>query len=147
MEEFKDLAATLVVSIIGGGVALVCNYVLTRYQETNKFRLAALDRKLEAHQKAFTLWHRLRFSLSDNEKCNIAIQECQSWWIENCLYLPPNVRKEFYFKLMATVPLALVSMERRVEFQDELAKVGKLIESSLDQHVAGMDIRVPDPRK
>lgn len=142
MEEFKDLASTLVVSIVGGSVALFGNYLVSRYQESNKFRLAALDKKLEAHQKAFTLWHKLLFSLSDNDKCNNAIEECQDWWFANCLYLPPEVRRKFYFQLMATVSTSLLPNEKREEQFNKVAEIGKLIEQSLDNHVAGTDIQV-----
>jgi len=73
--------------------------------ETKKeLRLAALDRRLEAHQKAFTLWREL-VSVSnkkDNEKnCIDHVMKCQDWWNENCLYLDAESREAFRVSYLA----------------------------------------------
>jgi hypothetical protein len=60
----------------------------------HQLRLAALDRRLDAHQQAFTLWRKLFFSIYTPEITN-TVRECQTWWDSNCLYLDPLAREAF----------------------------------------------------
>ena len=61
----------------------------------HQLRLAALDRRLEAHQKAYTLWWKLMGVVHDKKSVGGVILECQDWWVENNLYLDAEVRKAF----------------------------------------------------
>lgn len=62
----------------------------------NSMRAASLDKRLDAHQAAFSLWWELRNKVhGDEEILAECISKCQSWWVENCLYLDPNVREDF----------------------------------------------------
>lgn len=58
----------------------------------NRLRLAALDKRLEAHQEAYGLWHSLMDSVYSAEILEVA-KRCRTWWIGNCLYLEPDVRE------------------------------------------------------
>lgn len=60
----------------------------------HQLRLAAIDRRLEAHQEAFTLWRKL-LSNTHSENIGNVVIECQSWWEKNCLFLEPEVREAF----------------------------------------------------
>lgn len=63
--------------------------------QRHQLRLAALDRRLEKHQEAYTLWWELvRHANKKNESGNIAM-ECQTWWVNNCLYLDSQAREHF----------------------------------------------------
>ncbi len=64
-------------------------------REKQQLRLAALDKRLEAHQKAYTLWDMLVRNVRDHDKIGAVVIECQKWWYENCLYLAPKARKAF----------------------------------------------------
>src|SRR5882724_8673979 len=44
--------------------------VLENFSYENRLRLAALDRRLEAHQQAFALWYRLTNSVFKQEQVN-----------------------------------------------------------------------------
>lgn len=73
--------------------------------ETKKeLTLAALDRRLDAHQEAFTLWRAL-VSISnkqDNqEACMKHVMKCQDWWNQNCLYLDAESREAFRLSYLA----------------------------------------------
>ena len=61
----------------------------------HQLRLAALDRRLEAHQEAYTLWWKLMGVVHDNASIGGVIMECQDWWVKNNLYLDPEVRQAF----------------------------------------------------
>ena len=60
----------------------------------HQLRLAAVDRRLQAHQEAFTCWRRLMAVTHTNE-VGIVVNECQDWWENNCIYLEPKVRESF----------------------------------------------------
>lgn len=60
----------------------------------HQLRLAALDRRLETHQQAYTLWRKLVSSVYTEHKCDVVI-ECQTWWNQNCLYLDSDAREAF----------------------------------------------------
>jgi RNA binding exosome subunit len=61
----------------------------------HQLRLAALDRRLQAHQEAYTRWRRLIFRLTDEDIQDLTIK-CQDWWENNCLYLSSEARQAFY---------------------------------------------------
>jgi hypothetical protein len=68
--------------------------LIEELRSQQQLRMAAIDRRLQAHQEAFTLWHKLVKNNDDNEFLK-TIMECQDWWSSNCLYLEPEVRQEF----------------------------------------------------
>lgn len=62
---------------------------------SNQLKLAALDKRLQKHQEAYTLWRRLFFDLRNEQRIGQVIDECQTWWNENCLYLSDEARSAF----------------------------------------------------
>ena len=72
------------------GVRHEYNALVEELKARHQLRMAALDRRLQAHQEAFTHWRKLRSNDPDD-----AILACQAWWEKNCLYLEPNVRQAF----------------------------------------------------
>lgn len=62
----------------------------------NRLKMAALDERLKAHQKAYSLWSELRRKVhkKDSEKTKTLIA-CQEWWEQNCLYLNEESRQAF----------------------------------------------------
>ncbi len=60
----------------------------------HQLRMAALDRRLQAHQEAFTLWREI-LGATHTEGIGKVVIKCQEWWEKNCLYLEPKVRDAF----------------------------------------------------
>ena len=60
----------------------------------HQLRLAAVDRRLQAHQEAFTLWRKVMAATHTDDIGKVVI-DCQSWWEQNCIYLEPGVREAF----------------------------------------------------
>jgi hypothetical protein len=56
-------------------------------REKQQLRLAAIDKRLEAHQKAYSLWRKLVSNVHNQDQIGNVVFECQEWWINNCLYL------------------------------------------------------------
>src|ERR1700730_553321 len=59
-----------------------------------QLRMAAVEKRLEAHQHAYLLWRKLRSNVYSND-INSIVLECQQWWERNCLYLAPAAREAF----------------------------------------------------
>jgi hypothetical protein len=70
------------------------NRILEELRSRNQLRLAALDKRLEAHQHAYMLWRKLLANLY-SDKINSIVLECQEWWQGHCLYLTPDAREAF----------------------------------------------------
>ena len=60
----------------------------------NQMRTVVAEKRMEAHQRAYTLWLDLKSSLLDDD-LNSKIHECQEFWLENCLYLDQEARIAF----------------------------------------------------
>jgi hypothetical protein len=72
--------------------------LVEQFKATQQLRFAALDKRLQIHQEAFTHWLELTASLSsrDPDRVKNAAEACDSWWKVNCLYLEPEVRVIFH---------------------------------------------------
>jgi hypothetical protein len=82
--------------LIGGSITSFVQYTMSEATRKQQLQLAALDKRLQAHQDAFTLWHRLIFAnRRDNEEFAEVVQQCQDWWQSNCLYLTAEARSAF----------------------------------------------------
>jgi len=100
---------------------------LETYSLENRLRLASLDKRLEIHQKAYTLWLKLLRNVHNKEKLNDVVIECQNWWYENCLYLSENARTAFNRAYLAA-PLHRTILDTK-EPGDAVNKNWDLIES------------------
>ena len=69
-------------------------------RERKELKVAALDRRLEAHQQAFTLWRELLKHVH-NDDCTDYVLKCQDWWDKNCLYLDSKSREAFRVAYMS----------------------------------------------
>ena len=64
-------------------------------KSVQSLKLAAIDKRLEAHQKAYSLWIKLVRDTHQEEKINQTVMDCQEWWDANCLYLTSRARIAF----------------------------------------------------
>ena len=75
-------------------ISLQNRLILEQAKRKHQLSIAALDRRLEAHQQAYTLWRKLR-SLLYKDEVGSVVMECQEWWVRNCLYLDAEARQAF----------------------------------------------------
>ncbi|MFZ5503577.1 MAG: hypothetical protein ACOY3V_08655 [Pseudomonadota bacterium] len=68
--------------------------LIEQLKARHQLRMAALDRRLQAHQEAFELWREL-LGAAHTDGIGKVVLKCQSWWEKNCLYLEPKVREAF----------------------------------------------------
>jgi hypothetical protein len=68
--------------------------LIEAFRGKSQLRLAAAEKRLEAHQRAFALWRKLLANVHGEEQWKV-VNECQKWWEENCIYLSPIARQAF----------------------------------------------------
>lgn len=66
--------------------------LLEERKATHQLRMAGIDRRMQAHQEAFTLWREILRSVH-SENIDVTTLKCQDWWEKNCLYLEQSVRE------------------------------------------------------
>lgn len=81
--------------LIGAFIPSVFQSWGARLDRRNQLRLAAIEKRLEVHQRAYSLWTELRSKAHDSKNIGQFVMVCQKWWDENCLYLEPKARKAF----------------------------------------------------
>ena len=69
--------------------------LLEQMNQRHQLRLAALDKRLEVHQQAYALWWKLRGYVHNREEIGKVVDECQEFWVKNCLYLHADARHAF----------------------------------------------------
>jgi hypothetical protein len=72
------------------------NLLREQFKARNQLRLAALDKRLEVHQKAFSLLRELSFIICSGKETITTVTKCDNWWWENCFYLDAETREVFY---------------------------------------------------
>lgn len=104
-------------------------------EQTHSLRLAALERRLDAHQRLYALWAEFKDSLHSDENRGRAETELRKWWNTNCLYVAPAVREEFKDCLAESCqfPGWRDRGERKaVEYRRRVLKMFELIEKGVD---------------
>lgn len=76
-------------------------FLLEQAKLKYQLSMVALDKRLEVHQQAYTLWHALLHAVHDVNRMHEVVIECQEWWISHCLYLDEKSRKAFKAALTA----------------------------------------------
>jgi hypothetical protein len=120
--------------------------LLEQMKSQHQLRVAALDKRLQAHQEAYAHWRQLIHAMQTGKEFNKTVLECQSWWEHNCLYLEAEPRQAFHRSYMTalqvrqrygrgadTLPPAVYKLSMEFEQQiyecgDTLVKAAKLPE-------------------
>lgn len=122
--------AGLIGVLVGTGATVIGVIVQARVsgQEIRaRYRLAAIEKRLEVHQEAYSRWIEIQWSLHDAKIGNLVI-EAQDWWTKNCLYLDPESRDAFWKALInAHSVRAITDSEERKLVMGEIRRAGDLI--------------------
>ncbi len=81
--------------LVGGALVEASRHLAAEVELRNQLRLAALDKRLEAHQQAYSLWRKLIANTGQGDKTIDTVIECQKWWDDHCIYLDPEARAAF----------------------------------------------------
>jgi hypothetical protein len=96
----SDALLSLISAIVGGLIVTSSQAWISGQDRKNQLRLAALDKRLEAHQHAYSLWRKLISNAADKSAISPIVMSAQIWWEDNCLYLEPQSREAFYQSLI-----------------------------------------------
>lgn len=91
----SDAIVGLFGAVVGAAIAGSVQFITSRIEQRDRYRLAALDRRLKAHQEAFSHWCTLVANAHKRDSIGDVVNECQSWWNNNCLYLDEDARMAF----------------------------------------------------
>lgn len=70
--------------------------IIEQGNQRHQLKIAALDRRLEAHQQAYSLWREILHKTHKEREIGEHILKCQTWWENNCLYLQADAREAFF---------------------------------------------------
>jgi hypothetical protein len=148
----SDALLSLISAIIGGLIATSSQAWGSALDRQNQLRLAAIEKRLQAHQEAYALWRNLIFTTIEHEEGTKLILECQTWWNNNCLYLDPKARKAFFDAYMAASdhPKFLRAGDSTIvkDNYDRLSGAGEIIVSSISLPTIGeLEYKIIKPQK
>ncbi|MCC7361985.1 MAG: hypothetical protein IT317_21050 [Anaerolineales bacterium] len=86
--------------LLGSTVSVLTQIYKSESDSKQQLRLAALERRLETHQKAYSLWREMLFpkEVENETKYDATLRvviKCQTWFDENCLYLSQEAQLAF----------------------------------------------------
>ena len=102
-------------------------------ERASRIALAALDKRLDVHQKAYRLWTELYWNWHKTTVSDIAVQ-CQEFWYDNCLYLDPTSRSSFKKILFHAGTFQLYDDEMKTKIFNQLEDVGRHLTEGVDLH-------------
>jgi len=131
----SDAFLSLVSAIIGGLIATLSQVWFSERDRQTRLQLAALDKRLEAAQRAYARWRRLCYLLIDYEALDEIVLECQTWWDDNCLYLTAPARQAFRSAYLDAKLMKNLRANRDLKALQEnwnhITEAGRIIESSV----------------
>jgi hypothetical protein len=109
------------------------NLIMEQFKGRNQLKLAAIDKRLEAHQRAFSLWRELSSSIMTGKNINIISKKCEDWWWENCFYLDAESSNAFWdaFRL-APENFHELPLQERIEIRHGLEKTFLLLQKGVE---------------
>ena len=81
--------------IIGSAISSITSIVISKESRKGQLAVASLEKRLEAHQTAYSIWRNLISSVNDEEKLSEISITAQDWWEKHCLYLDSESREAF----------------------------------------------------
>lgn len=92
----SDMVTGALLTVFGGLIGSLATIGIAHASRKDVLRLAAVEKRLAAHQEAYELWCRLLRHLLDQKLGHETAVECQAWWQKNCLYLDARSRAAFW---------------------------------------------------
>ena len=102
----------------------------------HQIRLAALERRLVAHQEGYRRWRKLIFLKNPDEIRDFAV-ECQDWWAANCLFLEAEAREAFFDAILQAPQHAdlirnKAPTEEKVNSWETIRRAGQLLVKAVE---------------
>jgi hypothetical protein len=118
--------------IVGSLISTVTKIIIANLEQKDRFRLVALEKRLQVHQEAYKLWLEMFGSLHDN-KINEIAWKCEEWWNGNCLYLDSKTREAFREAFLQAPHISKLDDKKlKKELFKKIQTVGELIQQGVD---------------
>lgn len=106
---------------------------IAKAERGSAFALAALEKRLDIHQKAYRLWTELYWNWHENNVRDVAVR-CQEFWYDNCMYLDPASRDSFKRILFHAGDFRSYDDAMKQKVFDQLTDVGRNLTEGVDLH-------------
>ncbi len=127
-------------ALIGGLISSLTNYVNISSQRKTAFQLAALDRRLDAHQEAYRLHQEMIDAYENTAKINEVVSRARIWYNEHCLFLDENSREQFriclncanlHSTIMGIVPRSPENSEKNMANKLKIYALGEALQKGV----------------
>ena len=117
----------------------------------HQLRLAAIDKRLEVHQKAYSIWRQMRYKYHYPDQMDSFKNDFEQFWDNNCLYLAPKARKAIWDGYHDALECSYLIEERSItkgdiprvrEINDQLLKNSKKIKLVGEAITNGVELPV-----
>jgi len=79
------------------GIERETSLQLEEMRANSQLRVANADKRMKAHQEAYSLWLELVETVGmDPESSQKTMDKCLNWWKNNCIYLSQELNAAFY---------------------------------------------------
>lgn len=121
----------------GASISASIQSYISQINIDTQYRLAVLEKRIDAHQSAFTHWrHLIQVMNSKSEEHYRIIKEAEVWWENNCLYLDSDIRSKFQSVIMNVSAYPAYSSTKDVvlvqKVFDEISSFGNELLQSLN---------------
>lgn len=143
-----------VLLVLAGGAIPTFNSWLKRrddrkkleLERKDKYKLVAVEKRLEAHQQAIIEWDIItKYLFDETDEKYKAIARARNFWLSNCLYLEKNTRNEFDI-IIRSVDNYVRDLNAYYEINEKVKREGswKNIERNWDRIYAFPEIVLRD---
>lgn len=127
-----DVVSSFIGALLGAAIPAIVQYRTSEDDRRHQLRIAALEKRLAAHQHAYTWWRKLLFADKRTKEIYDVVMGCQDWWENNCLYLSASARDAFLkayqsASLHADLLAAHAEAELVKSAHQDVERAGKLI--------------------
>ena len=110
-------------------------------QRRHQLSMAALDKRLEVHQKAFSLWRQMMSQANAQDNFQF-FKTCELWWEENCLYLSTEAGLAFRRAMTAAYLHGELKGSGGVDYKEnwkEITSAGEVIAKAVQLPGLGLE--------
>ena len=135
--------------IIGAVIKAIYDHFKDKRDRQDKYYFALLEKRFETIQKAYELVDEMKWVINEKEELTSLTKKVSDWYSQNCLYLPPDLRKAFLDTIFDTDRFDLerddyYSEGRRTNKWDtpEMKEKKKLFMDTFDRITKGMHEKI-----
>jgi hypothetical protein len=115
-------------------------------QRRHQLSMAALDKRLQVHQTAYSLWRQMMFHATE-ENSSAFFERCQTWWEKHCLYLSEDAENAFMAALHMARMYKQTNGAREVNGWATITNAGNVIRKAAQLPALALPPQSPLPTR